>query len=77
MSSVCASMSARFAATVAPPPRLEGVPSRGGSTQVMVVDQDSLYDLNFQPDPQGFPQAADDLTRLYNTVVDSFTFTEW
>jgi hypothetical protein len=43
----------------------------------MAVHQDNLYDLNFQPDLQAFPQAEADLTRLYNAVVDSFTFTKW
>lgn len=56
--------------------KLENVPSRGGSTQVMSVFAENLYDLNFQPDPAGFPQAAADLTRLYDTVMGSFTFTK-
>jgi hypothetical protein len=57
--------------------RLDGVPSRNGTTEIMAVHNDTLYDLVFQPDPQGVPQAADDWQRLLDLTTGTFTFLEW
>jgi len=57
--------------------RLDGVPSRNGTTEILAVHNDILYDLAFDPDPQGVPQAADDLAQLLDLAVGTFTFLEW
>ncbi len=57
--------------------RLDGVPSRNGTTEILAVHNDNLYDLAFDPDPQGIPEAADDLARLLDLTVNTFTFLEW
>lgn len=57
--------------------RLDGVPSRGGTTEIMAVHNDNLYSLAFQPDPQGVMEAAEDWQRLFELATSTFTFTEW
>ena len=54
---------------------LEGVPGRGGSRDVVAVQNGLRFRLLFMPDPeQGFPQVANDLQSLFDSVTQSFTF---
>ncbi len=57
--------------------RLDGVPSRNGTTEILAVHNDNLYNLAFDPDPQGVPQVTDDWRRLLDLTVGTFTFLEW
>jgi hypothetical protein len=52
---------------------LEGVPGRGGSRDVVAVQDDTRYRLLFMPDPEAFPAAAADLEALFDAVTGSFT----
>ncbi len=53
---------------------LEGVPGRGGSRDVVAVQNGLRYRLLFMPDPQAFPKAAQDWQSLFDAVTGSFTF---
>ena len=54
---------------------LEGVPGRGGSRDVVAVQNGFRFRLLFVPDPQqGFPQVANDMQALFDSVTQSFTF---
>jgi hypothetical protein len=53
---------------------LEGVPGRGGSRDIVAVQNGIRYRLLFMPDPAGFPQVKADLERLFDAVTQSFTF---
>jgi hypothetical protein len=54
---------------------LLGMPGRGGSRDVVAVQNGLRYRLLFTPDPdQGFPQVANDMQALFDTVTGSFTF---
>ncbi len=54
---------------------LEGVPGRGGSRDVVALQNGFRYRLMFMPDPQqGFPQVATNLQALFDVVTTSFTF---
>ncbi len=53
---------------------LTGVPGRGGSRDVVAVQNGLRYRLLFMPEPQMFPKAAPDFQALYDAVTQSFTF---
>ena len=53
---------------------LEGVPGRGGSRDVVDVQNGLRFRLLFMPDPEGFPAVKQDLDALFETVTQSFTF---
>jgi hypothetical protein len=58
----------------APAVLLEGVPGRGGSRDIVAVQNDTRYRLLFMPDPTGFPSAQADVEKLFDAVTGSFTF---
>ena len=54
---------------------LEGVPGRGGSKDVVAVQNGFRFRLLFMPDPkQGFPAVEPDMQSLFDAVTQSFTF---
>jgi hypothetical protein len=53
---------------------LEGVPGRGGSRDIVAVQNGYRLRLLFMPDPSGFPQVKSDLDALFDAVTESFTF---
>ena len=53
---------------------LEGVPGRGGSRDVVALQDGMRFRLLFMPDPEGFPAVAEDMRALFDTVTQSFTF---
>jgi hypothetical protein len=50
------------------------VPGRGGSRDVIALQDGARYRLLFMPDPEAFPTAASDLQALFDAVTQSFTF---
>jgi hypothetical protein len=52
----------------------DGVPGRGGSRDVYVLRQGTLFHFLFQPDVKAFPKAAGDVEALYRAVTASFAF---
>ncbi len=53
---------------------LEPLAGRPTFRAVLAVHGDKLLILRFSPDASGFPRAKPDMTELYQTVVESFTF---
>lgn len=53
---------------------LEGVPGRGGSRDVVTVQNGLRYRFLFTPEPEAFPQVAGDFQALFETVTQSMTF---
>lgn len=53
---------------------LQGVPGRGGSRDVVTVQNGLRYRFLFMPEPQGFPQVARDFQALFDAVTQSMTF---
>lgn len=55
---------------------IEGVPTRATSRDIFVERDGVVYHLIFQPDLERAPEAADDLTSLYEAIIRSITFLE-
>lgn len=53
---------------------LRNVPGRGGSREILAVQNGRYYRLSLTPWPEGFPQVQADVDALYQAVLDSFTF---
>lgn len=53
---------------------LEGVPGRGGSRDIVAMQNGLRFRLLFMPDPEQFPAAAADVEALFDAVAQSFTF---
>lgn len=57
-----------------PAERIEVLPVGAGSRDVMAIHNGRLYHLMFTPSVRDYPQAANDVEELFQTVVNTFSF---
>ncbi|MBA3533699.1 MAG: hypothetical protein H0T73_17415 [Ardenticatenales bacterium] len=53
---------------------VEGIPGQTRGRHLFTLHEGMIYHLSFEPDAEGFPQAAADIERLWQSVTASFSF---